>query len=148
MISGVDLVQWQIRVAAGETLPWQQADIQLTGHAMEFRINAENPERGFAPTPGTIERLVLPGGRGVRVDSHVTAGYSIPQYYDSMVAKLIVHGKDRAEAICIARRALQELKLEGKGLATTTPLHLSLLDNAEFVAGTFDTSFLEKFLQT
>jgi len=146
MVTGIDLVQAQIRVAAGEALGFGQADVQLRGHAIEFRINAENPERGFAPTPGRVERVVWPGGRGVRMDTHIAAGSIIPQHYDSMIAKLIVHGADRAEAIRIGRRALREIRVEGPGIATTVPLHLRILDRAEFATGQVDTGFLERFL--
>ena len=146
MVTGVDLVQWQLRIAAGEPLDFGQEDVRLSGHAMEFRVNAENPDRGFAPTPGPVERVVWPGGRGVRVDSHVAAGSVIPRFYDSMIAKIIAHGRDRAEAIRIGRRALQEVRVEGPGLATTVPLHLRILDRAEFVNGHVDTGFLERFL--
>lgn len=146
MVTGIDLVRWQLRVAAGENLDFTQDDIQLRGHAMEFRINAENPDRGFAPAPGKIERLFLPGGRGVRVDSHVMAGYEIPRHYDSMIAKLICYGDNREEAMRIARRALREIRVEGPGIATTAGLHLRILAQAEFVSGNFDTSFLERHL--
>lgn len=146
MVTGIDLVRWQLRIAAGENLDFTQDQVQLRGHAMEFRINAENPDRGFAPAPGKIERLFLPGGRGVRMDSHVMAGYEIPRHYDSMIAKLICYGEDRDEAMRIARRALRELRVEGPGIATTAGLHLRILDHADFVAGNFDTSFLERHL--
>lgn len=146
MVTGIDLVRWQLRVAAGENLDFTQADVQMRGHAMEFRINAENPDRGFAPAPGKIDHLVLPGGRGVRIDSHVAAGYEIPRHYDSMIAKLICYGDDRDEAMRIARRALRELRVEGRGIATTAGLHLRILAQADFVSGNFDTSFLERHL--
>lgn len=146
MVTGIDLVRWQLRVAAGENLDFDQEDVQLRGHAMEFRINAENPERGFAPAPGKIEQLFLPGGRGVRIDSHVMAGYEIPRHYDSMIAKLICYGDDREEAMRIARRALRELRVEGRGIATTAGLHQRILAQADFVSGNFDTSFLERHL--
>lgn len=147
MVTGVDLVKWQLRIAAGEQLDFDQDDVRLRGHAIEFRINAENPDRDFAPAPGRIEHLVLPGGRGVRLDSHVTAGYEIPRYYDSMIAKLIVYGRDRSEALAIAGRALREIRVEGPGLATTTGLHQRIIRQAEFVNGSFDTSFLERYLE-
>jgi len=148
MVSGIDLVKWQIMIAAGANLDFKQSDVQIRGHAIEFRINAENPARNFAPTPGRIEKLFLPGGRGVRVDSHIAAGYTIPRHYDSMIAKLIVHGENRAEALRIARRALREIKIEGPGLATTVPLHLQLLDQPEFQRGEIDTGYLERFLES
>ena len=148
MVSGVDLVQWQLRIAGGEKLSLAQEDVQLKGHAIEFRINAENPEMNFSPTPGRIERLVLPGGRGVRVDSYLAAGCTIPRWYDSMIAKVIVHGADRAEAIRIARRALREIRIEGPGLKNTTPLHRQILEHADFVNGAVDTGFLERLLES
>ena len=146
MVTGIDLVKWQLRVAAGENLDFTQDDVKLTGHCIEFRINAENTQRNFAPAPGRIEKLFLPGGRGVRVDSHVMAGYEIPRFYDSMIAKILVHGDDRQDAIRIARRALQEIRVEGPGLATTVPLHLQLLSDATFVNGEIDTGYLERLL--
>ena len=146
MVTGVDLVRWQLKVAAGEPLTLNQEDVQIAGHAIEFRINAENPERGFAPTPGYIQRLVLPGGPGVRMDTHLAAGTSISQHYDSMIAKLMVLGKDRRDAIRVGRRALSEVLVEGPGIHTTTQLHLDLLARSEFVSGDVDTGFLERIL--
>ena len=147
-VTGIDLVQWQIRVAAGENLDFTQDDVQVNGHAIEFRINAENPERNFAPCPGRIEELFLPGGPGVRVDSHIAAGYTIPRHYDSMVAKIIVHGRDRPEALRMAKRALSETRVNGPGLANTIPLHLRILEQPDFIAGITDTGFLESFLDS
>ena len=147
MVTGIDLVKWQLRIAAGEPLSLRQEDVRLHGHAIEFRINAEDPERNFAPTPGRIERLFLPGGFGVRVDTHAAAGYTIPRHYDSMIAKLIVHGADRAAAIRVGRRALAELEVAGPGIKTTVPLHRTLLAQAEFVNGRVDTKYLERFLE-
>jgi acetyl-CoA carboxylase biotin carboxylase subunit len=148
MVSGVDLVQWQLRIAGGEKLSIRQEDVRLSGHAIEFRINAENPDMNFAPTPGKIERLVLPGGPGVRLDTYLAAGCTIPRYYDSMVAKLIVYGKDRAEALRIGRRALGEVRIEGPGLKNTSPLHRQILEQADFVNGSVDTGYLERFLES
>jgi len=148
MVTGIDLVRWQLRVAAGENLDFSQSDVKLCGHAMEFRINAENPERGFAPAPGRIDQLFMPGGRGVRIDSHVMAGYEIPRHYDSMIAKLICTGENREEAMQVARRALHELRVEGRGIATTKNLHLEILEQPEFLSGKFDTSFLERYLDS
>jgi acetyl-CoA carboxylase biotin carboxylase subunit len=145
-VSGIDLVAWQLRIASGENLDFKQEDVQLRGHAIEFRINAEDPDRNFAPAPGRIERLVMPGGRNVRLDTHVVAGYEIPRYYDSMIAKLICTGATRADAIRTAKRALREVRVEGPGLKTSVPLHLRILDNADFVNGTVDTGFMERFL--
>ncbi|TAH38495.1 MAG: acetyl-CoA carboxylase biotin carboxylase subunit [Planctomycetota bacterium] len=147
MVTGVDLVKWQMRIAAGQKLDLRQEDVRIRGHAIEFRINAEDPRRGFAPTPGRIERLVLPGGPGVRVDTHVHAGYVIPRYYDSMIAKLVVHGPDRASAIQTGRRALAELEVDGPGIQTTVPIHRTLLAQAEFVNSRVDTKYLERFLE-
>jgi acetyl-CoA carboxylase biotin carboxylase subunit len=146
MVTGIDLVQWQIRIAAGESLDFTQEDIKVTGHAIEFRINAENPDRGFAPAPGKIESLFLPGGRGIRLDTHVAAGYTIPRHYDSMIAKLICYGADREEALAIARRALREVKVEGPGLATTVPLHQRILADPGFRSGDVHTGYLERML--
>jgi len=146
MVTGIDLVQWQIRIAAGESLDFHQEDVRMNGHAIEFRINAENPDRGFAPAPGRIEHLFLPGGRGVRVDSHIAAGYTIPRHYDSMIAKLIVHGRDREEALAIGARALAEVRVEGPGLATTVPLHQRILADPVFRSGQFHTGYLERLL--
>ncbi len=145
-VTGIDLVHWQLRIAAGENLDFTQEDVKLRGHAIEFRINAEDPDRNFAPAPGRIERLVLPGGRNVRLDTHVVAGYEIPRYYDSMIAKLICTGATRADAIRTAKRALREVRVEGPGLKTSVSLHLKILDNADFVNGTVDTGFMERFL--
>ncbi len=147
LVTGIDLVKWQLKLAAGEPLSLGQADINLRGHAIEFRLNAENPDRGFAPTPGRIERLVLPGGRGVRIDTHLAAGCEIPRFYDSMIAKLMVLGDSREEALAIARRALSEIRVEGPGIHTTTPLHSRLLHEAEFVNGNIDTGFLGRLLE-
>lgn len=147
-VTGIDLVQWQIRVAAGENLDFTQDDVNLDGHAIEFRINAENPERNFAPSPGRIDKLFLPGGPGIRIDSHIAAGYTIPRHYDSMVAKLIVHGHDRTDALRIAKRALHEVRVEGPGLATTVPLHQRIIAAPDFVEGRIDTGWLERFLDS
>ncbi len=147
-VTGVDLVRWQILLASGEPLSLTQADVKMRGHAIEFRINAEDPERGFAPTPGTIHQLFFPGGPGIRIDSHVEAGYTIPKHYDSMLAKLVVHGADRKEAIRRSKRALAEIRITGPGLATTSALHRSILENADFASGNFDTGFMEHFLDS
>lgn len=146
MVTGLDLVKWQLRIAAGEPLRIRQEDVCIRGHALEFRINAEDPERGFAPAPGRIERLRLPGGPGVRVDTHAHAGYVIPRYYDSMIAKVIVHGASRDEALRVARRALAELEVAGAGIATTVPLHRKLLEQADVVTGRVHSAWLERFL--
>jgi acetyl-CoA carboxylase biotin carboxylase subunit len=139
MVTGLDLVKSQIRIAAGEPLGIAQADVRLDGHSLECRVNAEDPER-FLPCPGRIEQLRLPGGPGVRVDSHAYAGYTIPPYYDSLLAKIIVHGRDRSEAILRMRRALDEMLVEG--VRTTIPFHQKLLRHPEFLAGRTSTQFL------
>ena len=143
-VTGLDLIKEMILVAAGEKLSFTQRDVEPSGHAIEFRVNAEDPMRNFMPSPGTIDWLHLPGGIGVRVDSHVYAGYDISPHYDSMIAKVIVHGKDRPEAIARLRRALDEFLIEGP--ATTIPLGQALLTHEKFVRGEYNTSFLEHFL--
>ena len=144
IVTGVDIVKEQLRIAAGEemTVP-KRKQVRPKGHAIEFRINAEDPET-FAPSPGLITRLVLPGGPGVRVDTHVYSGYSVPPYYDSLIAKLLVSGRDRDEAIVRSRRALSMLEVEG--IKTSVALHQKILDSEDFVAGRIDTHFMERFL--
>ncbi len=142
MISGLDLVKWQIKIAAGEPFTLQQDDIKLQGHAIECRINAEDYEKDFRPSIGKIETLHFPGGPGVRVDSHLYAGYTIPPNYDSLVAKLIVHGENREEAIARMRRALAETVIEGPGVKTTVPFHLKVMDNAFYKRGVVYTNFV------
>ncbi len=142
-VTGVDLIQEMIRVAGGERLSFRQEDIKVQGHAIEFRINAEDPDRNFAPCPGTIENLIVPAGPGVRWDSHVYQGYQVPPYYDSMIGKLIVHRQTRAMAIQTARRALSEMNIGG--VANTIPLFLRILDHADFVKGDIDTGFIDRF---
>jgi acetyl-CoA carboxylase, biotin carboxylase subunit len=144
LVTGVDLIKEQIRVAAGEPLSFKQSDIQLRGHAIECRINAEDPDRNFTPCPGTIERLRLPGGPGVRIDSHVYAGYRIPPNYDSMIGKLLVHRNTREEAIATMRRALGEFYIDP--IKTTIPLHLQIMDNEYFRRGDVDTRFVERVM--
>ncbi|KPV39742.1 acetyl-CoA carboxylase [Thiohalorhabdus denitrificans] len=142
-ITGVDLVKEQIRVAAGQPLRFRQEDIEIEGHAVECRINAENPEK-FTPSPGTISHLHLPGGPGVRIDSHAYTGYVIPPFYDSLIGKLIVEGEDREEAMARMGRALEEFIVGG--IETTIPLHQRLLRDGRFQAGGVDIHFLERFL--
>lgn len=142
LVTGIDLVKEQIRIAAGEPLRFKQEDIQVRGWAMECRINAENPDKNFMPSPGTIEYYHVPGGPGVRVDSAVYQGYTIPPYYDSMVGKLIVWGVDREEAIQRMKRALEEFVIEG--IHTTIPFHLKVLDNAFFRRGEVYTNFIQR----
>ena len=142
-ITGIDLIKWQIRIAGGEKLDLEQQDITRIGHAIECRINAEDPERDFAPTPGEIEKLILPGGPGIRIDSGVYSGDTISPFYDSMIAKLIAHGRTRKEAISRMKRALQEFIVEG--VKTTIPFHLEVLQNKEFLSGRYTTNFIQKF---
>ncbi|WP_347551657.1 acetyl-CoA carboxylase biotin carboxylase subunit [Pseudalkalibacillus hwajinpoensis] len=141
MVTGVDLIKEQIKVADNETLGLTQQDVTLTGWAMECRINAEDPENGFMPSPGKVETYLPPGGFGVRVDSAVYPGYMIPPFYDSMVAKLITYGATREEAILRMKRALSEFMI--KGVKTTIPFHQKLLKHEKFVEGNFNTKFLE-----
>ncbi|MGG1396545.1 acetyl-CoA carboxylase biotin carboxylase subunit [Bacillus salipaludis] len=143
MVTGIDLIQEQIRIASGERLEVKQVDVTMDGWAIECRINAENPAKNFMPSPGKIEEYRLPGGFGVRVDSAIYAGYQIPPFYDSMVAKLIVHGRTRNEAIKKMLRALDEFKVNG--VATTIPFHQALLKNDVFTSGEFNTKFLETY---
>jgi acetyl-CoA carboxylase biotin carboxylase subunit len=143
-VTGIDLIKQQIRVAAGEKLPFTQEEIQQTGHAIECRINAEDPSRNFAPSPGLIAELRLPGGPGVRLDTHVYAGYRIPPNYDSMVGKLIVHRRTREDAIATMKRALGEFHVSP--IKTTIPLHLQIMDNPSFRSGDVDTGFVERSL--
>jgi acetyl-CoA carboxylase biotin carboxylase subunit len=145
MTTGIDIVQQQIRVARGERLTLTQADIGCFGHALECRINAENPET-FAPSPGLITGWVLPGGFGVRVDSHASAGYRVPPYYDSMIAKLIVHGATREDALDRMRLALAEMRVDG--IATNLPLHRRIAQEPGFAAGGVDIHHLERWLQS
>ena len=142
LVTGVDLIRAQLLVASGEELPWKQSDIKVRGHAIECRINAEDPSLGFRPCPGLVKGLHVPGGMGVRWDSHIYAGYSIPPYYDSMVGKLIVHAPDRAQAIDRMVRALDELVVDGP--ATTAALQRKVLDSAVFRSGQFTTKFIEE----
>jgi len=142
-ITGIDLVREQIRIAAGESLGYKQDAIQFRGHAIECRVNAEDPEH-FVPSPGRVTAWVPPGGPGVRVDSHMFAGYTVPPHYDSLIAKIIVHGHDRAEAIARMQRALSETVVEG--VKTTIPFHLKLLADPTLLAGEFSLPRLEQSL--
>ncbi len=144
MVSGIDLIKTQILVAAGEKLSFTQQDIKPRGAAIECRINAEDPDRNFQPCPGKIQTMYLPGGFGVRVDSHAHAGYSVPPHYDSMIAKLIVHRSTREEAIETMQRALSELRITG--IKTTAAFHKTVLAQQEFVDGTVDTKWVERVL--
>lgn len=145
-VTGVDIVKEQIKIAAGQELPFNQEDIHITGHAIECRINAENPAFNFTPSPGKISNLYLPsGGVGLRVDSAVYPGYTIPPYYDSMIAKIIVHGENRFDALMKMQRALYELEIDG--VVTNSGFQLDLISDPHVIAGDYDTAFLmEKFL--
>lgn len=145
-VTGVDIVKEQIKIAAGQELSFNQEDIHITGHAIECRINAENPAFNFAPSPGKISNLYLPsGGVGLRVDSAVYPGYTIPPYYDSMIAKIIVHGENRFDALMKMQRALYELEIDG--VVTNSGFQLDLISDPHVIAGDYDTAFLmEKFL--
>ncbi|MGI5837948.1 MAG: acetyl-CoA carboxylase biotin carboxylase subunit [Chloroflexota bacterium] len=144
MLTGIDLVKWQLRVAAGEPLDFDQTSISSRGHAIECRVNAENPKKGFAPQSGLIEHYIAPGGPGIRVDSHIFPGYEMPPYYDSLLAKVIAWGEDRKEAVGRMRRALDEIRIEG--IVTNIPFHQQLLGRSEFLDGKFDTHFVERLL--
>jgi acetyl-CoA carboxylase, biotin carboxylase subunit len=140
MITGVDIVKEQLRIASGERLAFNQSEVSAGGWAIEFRINAEDPDAGFMPSPGEITELEVPGGPGVRLDTAIYDGYRVPPFYDSLVAKLIVWGRDRAEAIKRSRRALGELRIGG--IETTVPFHLRLLDDARFRDGNYHTEYV------
>jgi acetyl-CoA carboxylase biotin carboxylase subunit len=142
LVTGIDLIKTQIRVAAGEPLPFAQSDVELYGASIECRINAENPDRNFQPCPGLIRQMFIPGGPGVRWDSHAHPGYTVPPYYDSMIGKLIVHRATRADAIACMQRALGELRIEG--IKTTAPFHQRILSHVTFVEGLVDTKFVER----
>lgn len=141
MVTGIDLIKQQILIAAGEKLPFSQEEITFKGWSIECRINAENPDKNFMPSPGKITMYLAPGGPGVRIDSAAYPGYTIPPYYDSMIAKVITYGASRDEAIAKMIRALDEFVIEG--IETTIPFHLRLLENETFVSGDFNTKFLE-----
>lgn len=142
MVTGVDIIKEQIRIASGEELQYKQKDIIFTGHSMETRINAENPNKNFIPCAGTIKGLHLPGGNGVRIDTAIYSGYTIPPNYDSMIAKIIVHGKDRQESIQKMKSAVAELVIDG--IQTNVDFILKILDNEKFINNKYDTSFIEK----
>ena len=142
LVTGLDIIKEQIRIAAGEKLSVTQKDIKLTGHAIECRINAEDPDRGFLPCPGTIDNLHFPGGNGVRMDTHVYQGYRLPPNYDSMIAKLIVHGKDREEAVRKLRSALGETLVEG--IITNVDFDYEIVSSPAFMKGNIDTGFIQK----
>lgn len=141
-VTGIDLIKEQLIVASGGKIGYSQEDVKIKGHAIECRINAENPDNDFAPCPGKIDFLHIPGGHGIRVDTHVYAGYSIPPFYDSMIAKLIAHGRSRGEAIAKMKNALEEFEISG--IETTIPFHRKIIDHDEFKKGGFGTAFLER----
>jgi acetyl-CoA carboxylase biotin carboxylase subunit len=145
MITGIDIVKEMIKVAAGEPLSIRQKDVEIRGHAIECRINAEDPERAFRPSAGKILRFEPPGGPGVRVDTHAVTGYTVPPYYDSMIGKLICHADTRDECIARTSRALREFRIEP--IKTTIPLQLRLMENAAFQKGGIDIHFLERLLR-
>ena len=144
MRTGIDIVKEQIKIAAGEKLKFKQKDINFKGHSIECRINAENPNKNFMPCPGKITGLNLPGGNGIRIDSSIYDGYTIPPYYDSMLAKIIVFGNTRNEAISKMKRALEELVIDG--VETNRDFLFEIIKNPDFIRGNFDTSFIEKML--
>ena len=143
MVTGIDLIQEQLRLACGEPLGYGQQEIENRGHVIECRINAEDPAKDFQPSPGLVEQFVPPGGPGVRVDSHCFSGYRIPPNYDSMIGKLLVHRATREKAIATMLRALGEFVIEGP--KTTIPIHRAVLQHSDFLAGTHDTGFLERY---
>lgn len=143
-ISGIDLIKEQLIIASGEAMSFKQDQVELRGHAIEFRVNAEDPRRSFRPSPGLVKNVHFPGGRGVRVDTLIYPGYEILPYYDSMIAKIITRGRDRDEAISIMGRALGEFIIDG--IKTTAPLGLALMTSDRFKRGEYDTKFLESFM--
>jgi acetyl-CoA carboxylase biotin carboxylase subunit len=145
-VTGVDLVAEQIRVAAGLPLSLRQEEVRLRGHSIECRINAEDPDQGFRPSPGEVTFLHLPGGPGVRMDSHLYQGYRIPSQYDSLIGKLIVWASDRPRALARMRRALEELIVQG--VRTTVPFHLKVLAHPAFREGDVDTRFVERIQES
>ncbi|MDD3180214.1 MAG: acetyl-CoA carboxylase biotin carboxylase subunit [Opitutaceae bacterium] len=143
-VTGIDLIKQQIHIASGEKLEFDQGDVKWTKHAIECRINAEDPARNFAPSPGTLSLYYAPGGHGVRVDSHVYSGYTIPPYYDSMIGKLICYGSNRKIALQRAYRALSEYLI--RGIKTTIPLHKAIMSDPTFIEGKATTAYLEEFM--
>ena len=142
MVTGIDIIKEQIKIASGEKLEYEQKDIKISGHSLEVRVNAENPSKNFMPCPGLITGLHLPGGNGVRVDTAIYAGYTVPQNYDSMLAKIIVHGKTRDESIAKMKSAIAELVIEG--IDTNRDFLYQILENKNFVENKYDTSFIKK----
>ena len=144
MITGIDLIKEQIKIASGYKLSFTQDDIKINGHSIECRINAEDAKRNFLPSPGKIEQLNVPGGFGVRLDSAVYQGYTIPSFYDSMIAKLIVHGKNRQEAIMKMKRALAEFLIDG--IESNIDFQFKILNDPDFNSGNYNTGFLNKLV--
>jgi acetyl-CoA carboxylase biotin carboxylase subunit len=142
LVTGIDLIKWQLKIAAGEKLTMKQSDIPQNGHAIECRINAEDPERNFAPSPGTLDEFIAPGGPNVRLETHAYQGYRVPPNYDSMIAKLLVHGATRDEAITTMRRALDEFRIGP--IKTTIPLHKQIMMNQAFRTSKVDTGWIER----
>jgi acetyl-CoA carboxylase biotin carboxylase subunit len=142
-VTGIDIVKAQLRIAGGERLPWTQNDITIRGHAIECRINAEDP-KGFIPSPGPVKLFHAPGGPGIRVDTHLYSGYTVPPFYDSMIGKLIAYGEDRDTAIARMKNALSEMVIEG--IKTNIPLHQEIFNHAAFKAGGLDIHYLERRL--
>ena len=142
MVTGIDIIKEQIKIASGEPLSFKQKDINFTGHSLEVRINAEDPDKNFMPCPGTITDLHLPGGNGVRIDTAIYPGYKIPPTYDSMIAKIIVHGKDRNESIAKMKSSIAELVVDG--IKTNTDFILKILEDKDFKNNNYDTSFISK----
>jgi acetyl-CoA carboxylase biotin carboxylase subunit len=142
LVTGIDLVREQIRIAAGEPITCRQEEVSQRGVAMECRINAEDPAAGFRPCPGVIERWEVPGGPGVRLDTHVVSGYRVPPHYDSLLAKLLVYQPTRAAALACMRRALAEFQIDG--VKTTIPLHREIFNHSAFIEGQVDTTFIER----
>ena len=140
--TGIDIVKEQIKIANGERLRWKQKDIEFRGNVIECRINAENPKKNFMPSPGTIKEINLPGGNGIRVDTAIYNGYTIPSNYDSMIAKIITYGVNRNEALSKMKRALEETVIDG--IDTNIDFLLKIIKNPNFIRGEFDTSFIEK----
>ena len=142
MVTGIDIIKEQIKIASGEKLKYKQEEIKFKGHSMEVRINAENPEKNFMPCPGTIIGLHIPGGNGIRVDTAIYSGYSVPPTYDSMLAKLIVHANSREESIAKMKSAVAEFVIEG--ITTNIDFLLKILENENFKTNNYDTSFIQK----
>jgi len=143
MVTGVDIIREQILIASGEQLEMTQDEIRQTGWSMECRINAEDPEDNFAPSPGVVEGLILPGGPGIRVDTHIYDSWEISPFYDSLIGKIIVWGRNREMAVCRMQRALREFKIEG--VKMTIPFHERVLRDGNFVAGHFNTNYINGF---